>query len=274
MEIVRVDHIQQLIVLRKAMINCRQLIANQSAILKGSYCNRTWDDIMCWPDTAAGTTARQRCPNYINHFNTDAYAIRECLPKGEWYSRPNTNKTWTNYTACSMNVTFPKVSKVLQEHLPRIVMMSNIGFGISLGSLFIACLIMIGFRKLRCRRNTIHVNLFLSFILRALMNLTKVNMVKPWDCHLFFTVFMYSVLTNFVWVFIEGIYLHILIYFSVFAENPKTKWYIISGWVFPLFFVTPWVIMRIQEDNKHCWNIYRDRNIFWIIRAPILISVA
>lgn len=33
-------------------------------------------------------------------------------------------------------------------------------------------------RKLRCRRNTIHVNLFLSFILRALLALSKDSMLK------------------------------------------------------------------------------------------------
>lgn len=27
------------------------------------YCNWTWDYVLCWPPTRAGTTARQRCPS-------------------------------------------------------------------------------------------------------------------------------------------------------------------------------------------------------------------
>ena len=33
------------------------------------FCNRTWDGLLCWPDTAAANVAAQRCPDYINLFN-------------------------------------------------------------------------------------------------------------------------------------------------------------------------------------------------------------
>lgn len=36
----------------------------------GLYCNQTFDNLVCWPDTKAGTVAEQNCPNYINNFNT------------------------------------------------------------------------------------------------------------------------------------------------------------------------------------------------------------
>lgn len=32
-------------------------------------CDSTFDDVMCWPPTAAGTTAAQYCPSYISNFN-------------------------------------------------------------------------------------------------------------------------------------------------------------------------------------------------------------
>ncbi|XP_052826124.1 glucagon-like peptide 1 receptor [Octopus bimaculoides] len=296
-EIRNFDRNLQRILLEKEMIKCLSGISNQSTRIEGLYCNRTWDNIMCWPDTAAGTVAVQSCPEYISNFNTEAYAIRQCLPIGQWYSKPNNNKTWTNYTACTATKQVQRVPRLIQEHLPRIIIMSNVGYGLSLVSLVIACFIMLYFRKLRCRRNTIHVNLFLSFILRALLALTKDSMLKEglafaadlhitedgkvefvddkshWECKLFFTIFNYTMLTNYIWVFIEGMYLHILIYISVFAENPKTKWYIISGWVLPVLFVIPWVVLRILESDQHCWNTHLDRRIFWIIRAPCVISV-
>lgn len=36
----------------------------------GLHCPATFDDIMCWPETKAGTTAEQNCPDYVNNFNT------------------------------------------------------------------------------------------------------------------------------------------------------------------------------------------------------------
>lgn len=39
------------------------------------YCNRTWDDIMCWPDVAAGQTFSQPCPSYISNFHVDGIII-------------------------------------------------------------------------------------------------------------------------------------------------------------------------------------------------------
>lgn len=35
----------------------------------GLMCDSTFDDVMCWPPTAAGTTAAQYCPSYISNFN-------------------------------------------------------------------------------------------------------------------------------------------------------------------------------------------------------------
>ena len=41
------------------------------ALLSGLHCQRTWDNIMCWPDTPAGSTIYQPCPSYIHGFDTE-----------------------------------------------------------------------------------------------------------------------------------------------------------------------------------------------------------
>lgn len=43
-----------------------------------------------------------------------AYAIRQCLPIGQWYSNPNNNKTWTNYTACTATKEVQRVPRLIQ----------------------------------------------------------------------------------------------------------------------------------------------------------------
>uniref|UniRef100_A0A1B0C3R9 G-protein coupled receptors family 2 profile 1 domain-containing protein n=1 Tax=Glossina palpalis gambiensis TaxID=67801 RepID=A0A1B0C3R9_9MUSC len=34
----------------------------------GKYCPGTFDGWLCWPDTAAGSTAYERCPDFVTGF--------------------------------------------------------------------------------------------------------------------------------------------------------------------------------------------------------------
>ncbi|CAL1527370.1 unnamed protein product, partial [Lymnaea stagnalis] len=87
-------------------------------------------------------------------------------------------------------------------------------------------------RRLHCPRNTIHLNLFLAFVLRALLSFLKDSLlvihlglrndvieVSPgqfifdptgshWQCKMLFTTFNYVQLTSSTWVFLEGLYLY------------------------------------------------------------------
>uniref|UniRef100_A0A3Q1EEN9 Growth hormone releasing hormone receptor 2 n=1 Tax=Acanthochromis polyacanthus TaxID=80966 RepID=A0A3Q1EEN9_9TELE len=49
----------------------------------------------------------------------------------------------------------------------------SVGYGVSLAALLVAILVFCCFRKLFCTRNYIHLNLFVSFILRSLAALIK-----------------------------------------------------------------------------------------------------
>ncbi|XP_037956096.1 calcitonin gene-related peptide type 1 receptor-like [Teleopsis dalmanni] len=66
----------------------------------GKLCPGTFDGWLCWPDTAAGTSAYEPCPDFIIGFDPLRYAHKECDEDGEWFKHPLTNKTWSNYTTC------------------------------------------------------------------------------------------------------------------------------------------------------------------------------
>ncbi|ESO84898.1 hypothetical protein LOTGIDRAFT_146251, partial [Lottia gigantea] len=69
-------------------------------------------------------------------------------------------------------------------------------------------------------------------------------------CKLLLAMFHYVLLANYFWLFIEGLNLHTLIIVAVFSEKNRIKWYIGLGWLSPLIFVIPWVVVRaLLEDT-------------------------
>ncbi|XP_047493446.1 secretin receptor-like [Penaeus chinensis] len=69
-----------------------------------------------------------------------------------------------------------KVIKLL-EWLPSIKQMSVVGYSVSLATLLISFVILASLRKLRCPRNLLHLHLFGSFMLRALVVLLKSSLL-------------------------------------------------------------------------------------------------
>ncbi|XP_076461572.1 secretin receptor-like isoform X2 [Babylonia areolata] len=263
----------------------------------GSYCPWVWDRLMCWPETRAGTVSVQPCPDYIDKFRLDQNASRTCQEDGTWYFNPATNDTWTNFTSCIDNQPTSTFSQLIRSHMGRIKLMYTINYGISLGSLLLAVFIMLCFKRLHCPRNTIHLNLFGSFILRASISFMKENLlveglgfpsdvietpdggvafkenVSHWECKLFFTTFHYVLGANYMWILVEALYLNMLITVAVFSERSGIKYYITFGWVFPLTFVIPWAIVRTTCENVLCWNTHPTEGFFWIMKGPIVLSI-
>ena len=54
--------------------------------------------------------------------------------------------------------------------------------------------------------------------------------VQLWRCRAIMTLFNYSTTANYAWIFIEGLYLHMLLFVAVFSENSGVRWYIAFGW--------------------------------------------
>ncbi|XP_060580807.1 secretin receptor-like [Ruditapes philippinarum] len=287
------------VIIQKMKRLCEERI-RQEPPMSGLYCKATWDGAMCWDFTSAGSTAIQLCAKYIRSFNPTEYATRECLPDGTW--KPNfveTNNTigWTNYTNCLSNNPKPQLPIDKNNHIPRIQLMSEIGYGISLASLIVAVTIMIASRRLHCKSNVLHINLFCAFILRASVSFLKslifvddIGLEKDiirnpggtiefkqdglhWECKLIVSIFMYSVATSMMWILMEGLYLHMLVYKTLFTERHGTRLYVLFGWLSSFTYIIPWIVVRIFKDNELCWNRQNTGGYFWIIKAPMHISI-
>uniref|UniRef100_A0A8C6TT03 Glucagon receptor a n=1 Tax=Neogobius melanostomus TaxID=47308 RepID=A0A8C6TT03_9GOBI len=259
----------------------------------GLVCNRTFDDYACWPDGLPNTTISVRCPWYLPWFDEvqNGMVYKECDANGQWANTKNTSE-------CDSNDPSP-------HYYSYIRIMYTVGYSLSFVALVLALGILIFFRKLHCMRNNIHMNLFASFILRALSILIKdalvdanlaakdlsrdqdqafpqasmppvemlVNNETMIGCRIAVLMMQYSIMANSYWLLVEGIYLHNLLVISVFTERNYFKIYLCIGWGTPLIFLVPWVMVKYLYENKECWSQNINMNFWWIIRSPILLAV-
>ncbi|XP_072364187.1 vasoactive intestinal polypeptide receptor-like [Scyliorhinus torazame] len=239
-------------------------------------CQVMWDNITCWPATRAGETVVRPCPLLPPIFlSAEANVSRRCTSQG-W-----ADLTLPYFVACAYNNSM--ASNEEREFFAAVKTIYTIGHSLSLFALTAAMIILCIFRKLHCTRNYIHMHLFMSFILRAIAVFVKdLVLFEAGEsqscppvlvgCKAALVFFQYSIMANFFWLLVEGLYLHTLLVISFFSEKKYFWWYIFIGWGTPMLFIITWTITRIHYDDVGCWQII-DSPYWWIIRAPILISI-
>ncbi|KAJ8384693.1 hypothetical protein AAFF_G00198990 [Aldrovandia affinis] len=258
----------------------------------GVVCNRIFDRYACWPDGLPNSTVSVSCPWYLpwHHKVQRGSVYQECDSSGQWVPQMNTSE-------CEQD----DLEQVRQNHYGRILSkfraMYTVGYSLSLGALVLALGILLAFRKLHCMRNNIHMNLFASFILRALSILVKDALLYPPSfgitqdiapdyevehlssnetaigCRIAMVLMQYGVMANNYWLLVEGIYLHNLLLVAVFNEKNYFSIYLCIGWGTPLIFVLPWVTVKYLYENDECWEQNINMGYWWIIRFPILLAV-
>uniref|UniRef100_A0A674NQ92 Gastric inhibitory polypeptide receptor n=1 Tax=Takifugu rubripes TaxID=31033 RepID=A0A674NQ92_TAKRU len=268
--------------------DCIQMIMNEPLSPGGLFCNRTFDRYACWPDAPAGSLVNISCPFYLPWYEKVSQGVvrRRCGSDGLW-ERDDSGHVWRDKSQCEEEeeVTSHEVQQMSPaQGLIRSMRTEVIFYTVSF------CMFS---RKLRCSRNYIHANLFLSLILRAVSVIIKDTMlerhwgreiVKQTDvgemlshqaaigCRMAQAVMQYCVLANHCWFFGEAVYLYSVLIASVFIDNNKHLPYICLGWGTPLLFVIPWVVMKLLKENKECWAFNENMNYWWIIRLPILFA--
>ncbi|XP_066600877.1 vasoactive intestinal polypeptide receptor 2-like [Prorops nasuta] len=280
-----------------------------ASVLVSGWCPETWDEIMCWPSTEANQTAVLPCPYYIAGFDLLANATKQCMANGEWYWSSATNSSWSNYTQCyrtqlvtvlmdvpDMHVEY---TVTLKKYVPIVKIISKLGYAMSLLTLIVAFTILAVIKKLRCPRNTLHMHLFVSFMMRAFMALLKDILFvfgiglsseivikdgesywlrdtaeNSWHCKMFTSFWQYSLLANYSWIFMEGLYLHNLVMYALFTDvSTRICKYVILGWGAPALFILPWVIARISLEDTYCWTTNLNPFLFLLIRIPTVTSI-
>ncbi|XP_017350694.2 growth hormone releasing hormone receptor a [Ictalurus punctatus] len=240
-------------------------------------CKTEWDEIRCWLRADVGQVVNVSCSEVFQHLSSkQGYIYRICTAEGWSHLYPPYEK------ACEFkNGTEPELKTTYFSTFKQVY---TAGYATSLISLITAILVFTFFRKFHCTRNYIHINLFSSFILRASAVFIKDAVLfsdESLDHCLMSTVacksavafFQFSILANYFWLLVEGMYLQTLLALTFVSQKKYFWWYFLTGWGVPSVVLIVWVLARNFYNNSGCWDDMDNTGIWWIIKGPITASL-
>ncbi|NWX31907.1 VIPR1 protein, partial [Notiomystis cincta] len=262
---------------------CLESIRRESQALalpgqEAEGCPTEWDGLSCWPALPLGQARAVTCPDILHVFKSEGLIQRNCTEWGWSLPSPPYHSACQLETLSSSNDTEAKA-----RHFVTMKVLYTCGYSTSLAALLLAIGIFSCFRKLHCTRNSIHIHFFTSFILRGTAVFIKDSIlfsdesidhcrISTVTCKAAIAFFQYSVLANFYWLLVEGLYLQTLLLLTFTCDRSYTWGYILIGWGVPLVTVGVWVLTRLQYDNHGCWDDYSSL-YWWVIKAPILLAI-
>ncbi|XP_041671018.1 growth hormone releasing hormone receptor 2 isoform X2 [Cheilinus undulatus] len=220
-------------------------------------CVMQWDGVSCWPAASEGETVSVSCPLLLLKPQTPpVFITRSCTAAG--WSEPSV----PYYKACLCEA--PEEDEGMRKekiYFDTLKTIYSVGYGLSLAALLIAVLLFCCFRKLLCPRNYIHLNLFLTFILRSVAVFIKDSVLfadkstnhctlSTVGCKAAMSLFHFCVLSNFCWLLVED---------SGFVGTPSLT-------------IAIWILLKTQFDDEGCWDDLSS-SLWWIIKIPILLSI-
>ncbi|XP_006774989.1 PREDICTED: pituitary adenylate cyclase-activating polypeptide type I receptor isoform X2 [Myotis davidii] len=265
-------------------------------------CPGMWDNITCWKPARVGEIVLVSCPKFFQIFDPDQVWETETIGELGFediksldlsgmrvVSRNCTKDGWSEtfphyLDACGFDEYNESESGDQNYYYMSVKALYTVGYSTSLVSLTTAMVILCRFRKLHCTRNFIHMNLFASFMLRAIS-----VFIKDWilyeeqdnnhcfistvECKAIMVFFHYCVVSNYFWLFIEGLYLFTLLVETFFPERRYFYWYTMVGWGSPTICVSIWAALRLYFDNTGCWDMNDSTPLWWVIKGPVVGSI-
>ncbi|KAE8740088.1 Pigment Dispersing Factor Receptor [Frankliniella occidentalis] len=262
------------------------------------FCNFTWDGVLCWPPTRANHTSGHFCPK-MPDFDPNTLVLKRCGLDGRWEGRDGTSNAslpqgYTDYTVCLWEDVRrlyieandgPVSLAEKQEIAARTRTMEVVGLSVSLAALLVSLAIFFHFRNLRNNRTRIHKNLFIAMLMQVVIRLTLYidkgvlparTLLPPQGfvhntpvlCEASYVLMEYARTAMFLWMFIEGLYLHNMVTVTVFQEAFYYSLYTLIGWGVPAIMTTCWAVTTAIKLKEECFRNYNLRVYFWILEGP------
>lgn len=246
------------------------------------HCNGMWDNLTCWQPAFLGETVSQPCPNH-EFFSSKGKVHRNCTANG-WTDLLVPHENACSYT---LNETLHFFGQPSDSHLyfSYVKTMYTAGYSLSLITLTIAITIFCLFRKLHCTRNYIHIQMFISFILRAIFIFIRDSLLFTDEefyycdnytvaCKVVLMFSNYSILANYSWLLVEGHFLFTLVSRSFFSLKKHLTWYIVLSWGVPFIVIVSWGCAKYFYEDEGCWETRTHHWIWWILRVPVLLAIS
>ncbi|XP_054720653.1 calcitonin gene-related peptide type 1 receptor-like [Uloborus diversus] len=242
---------------------CKKMYADPPLYDDGAFCPRTWDGWQCWPDTPSGEVAVSACQEHVYFMSEPPpcprYAMKKCWNNGSWYVNQWRNE-WTNYSGCGR-----------VEGIRRLQIFHIATYAVSIFFLIPALFIFAIYKQLQVHRITMHKNLFIALLMNATLSIMFKTIVildelensgnrrtileENWAfCRILYILTKYSRMCTYMWMFCEGFYLHKLIA-AAFAEQKSLRMFYFIGWVFPVFPVVTFALLRWHFADEQCWAV-------------------
>ncbi|XP_058821177.1 PDF receptor isoform X5 [Topomyia yanbarensis] len=240
--------------------------------------------------------------------NTE-FAERRCSSEGQWEGKPGVPASvlgWTNYTPCYSPEVLQLFKKLYAgghtdeadikiDIAERTRTLEIVGFSLSLAALIISLLIFCRFRSLSNNRTRIHKNLFIAMVIQVIIRLTLYidqAIIRndgrrygnessrhgidntPYLCEASYVLLEYARTCMFMWMFIEGLYLHNVVTVTVFQGRFPHTLYAMLGWGGPIALTAIWAVTTAQYIGpQKCWWGYNLTPFYWILEGPRLAVV-
>ncbi|XP_047211616.1 secretin receptor isoform X1 [Girardinichthys multiradiatus] len=264
---------------KKCMKDLILFVEQKAKVNSSVHCKGMWDDLHCWPPASLEETISQPCPDF---FNSEGKVHRNCTTDG-WTDLLIPYEDACGYT---FNESLHFLGEPPDSHLyfSYVKTMYTIGYTLSLITLTIAITIFCLFRKLHCTRNHIHIQLFISFILKAMFIFIRDSLLftneefyhcdsYPVACKIVLMFSNYSILANYSWLLVEGHFLFTLVSRSFFSVKKHIAWYILLSWGVPFIIIVCWGCAKFFYEDEGCWETRRHEWIWWILRVPVLLTI-
>uniref|UniRef100_A0A8C6JGP4 Uncharacterized protein n=1 Tax=Melopsittacus undulatus TaxID=13146 RepID=A0A8C6JGP4_MELUD len=220
-------------------------------------CNRTFDKFSCWPDTLPNSTASVPCPWFLPWHQKvkHGYVFKTCGADGQWVTGPR-GQSLRDATQCKQDAEDLAAQEKFAKTYGSFKVMYTVGYSVSLCALLLALALLLGFSKLHCMRNYIHMNLFASFILKGVSVLVIDALLKT---HYSDKIDDYNV--------------HIWLSDEVSVGQLRAAVQPQSSCRAPVLFLIPWVIVKFLYENIQCWTTNNNMGFWWILRFPVFLAI-
>jgi len=270
----------------------KECVYNLTSNGNGTFCNATWDTIICWGTSPAGDIARQSCPEIFGA-GIDKYVYKTCGSDGGW-EMPDKWEGFgfSDYTECISHMPFlyelfdithtttmntnTESDKETHNVNWLYVPLSGVSLAVLAAAIIVSC----------CKCVNKFVNGVKSRIWRNLLSAafieTTIALVSAMGKMLKVNIMHEQIVCRSIVICLETATCSTAMWFVILTHtqslSTKSKYlgpsghmfHYFAGWGLPIIPVMLWAVTYWFTSNDKCWTNYMKHREIWILYSTRL----